>query len=144
MKCYNCGAKLGRENICPECGVNVKIYKKIVMASNEYYNDALAKASVRDLSGAIESLKTSLKFNKLNIDARNLLGLIYFEMGEVVEALTEWVISKNYQPAENTASRYLMKYRITDQDLRQSIRPLKIQSGVIAMVRTAVILRLSS
>ena len=55
------------------------------MASNEYYNDALAKASVRDLSGAIESLKTSLKFNKLNIDARNLLGLIYFEMGEVVE-----------------------------------------------------------
>ena len=73
MKCYNCGAKLGRENICPECGVNVKIYKKIVMASNEYYNDALAKASVRDLSGAIESLKTSLKFNKLNIDARNLL-----------------------------------------------------------------------
>ncbi len=34
--------------------------------------------------GAIESLKTSLKFNKLNIDARNLLGLIYFEMGEVV------------------------------------------------------------
>ena len=95
MKCYNCGAKLGRENICPECGVNVKIYKKIVMASNEYYNDALAKASVRDLSGAIESLKTSLKFNKLNIDARNLLGLIYFEMGEVVEALTEWVISKS-------------------------------------------------
>ena len=77
------------------------------MASNEYYNDALAKASVRDLSGAIESLKTSLKFNKLNIDARNLLGLIYFEMGEVVEALTEWVISKNYQPAENAASRYL-------------------------------------
>ena len=107
MKCYNCGAKLGRENICPECGVNVKIYKKIVMASNEYYNDALAKAGVRDLSGAIESLKTSLKFNKLNIDARNLLGLVYFEMGEVVEALTEWVISKNYQPSDNAASRYL-------------------------------------
>jgi len=113
MKCYNCGAKLGRENICPECGVNVKIYKKIVMASNEYYNDALAKASVRDLSGAIESLKTSLKFNKLNIDARNLLGL--------------------------------MKYRITDQDLRQSIRPLKntIRRYCTAD-RTAVILRLSS
>ena len=67
MKCYNCGSKISRENICPECGVNVKIYKKIVMASNEYYNDALAKASVRDLSGAIESLKTSLKFNKLNM-----------------------------------------------------------------------------
>ena len=145
MKCYNCGAKLGRENICPECGVNVKIYKKIVMASNEYYNDALAKASVRDLSGAIESLKTSLKFNKLNIDARNLLGLIYFEMGEVVEALTEWVISKTISLLRMPQAVIWMKYRITDQDLRQSIRPLKntIRRYCTAD-RTAVILRLSS
>lgn len=43
----------------------------------------------------------------MNIDARNLLGLVYFETGEVVEALTEWVISKNYQPRDNAASRYL-------------------------------------
>ncbi len=34
-------------------------------------------------------------------------GLVYFETGEVVEALTEWVISKNYQPRDNAASRYL-------------------------------------
>ena len=77
------------------------------MSSNACYNEALQKASVRDLSGAIDSLKRSLRFNKLNIDARNLLGLIYYEMGEVVEALTEWVISKNYQPKDNAASRYL-------------------------------------
>ena len=59
------------------------------MASNAYYNDALEKAAVRDLSGAIESLRTSLRFYKMNIDARNLLGLVYFETGEVVEALTD-------------------------------------------------------
>ena len=87
------------------------------MASNEYYNDALAKASVRDLSGAIESLKTSLKFNKLNIDARNLLGLIYFEMGEVVEALTEWVISKNLQPNRNLATEYNNKLQANSNKL---------------------------
>ena len=29
------------------------------------------------------------------------------ETGEVVEALTEWVISKNYQPRDNAESRYL-------------------------------------
>lgn len=107
MECYNCGAKLGKADTCPNCGTNVKIYKKILMASSAYYNDALKKASVRNLSGAVESLKVSLRFNKLNIDARNLLGLIYFETGEVVAALTEWVISKNYQPKENVASRYL-------------------------------------
>lgn len=107
MDCYNCGAKLGTGELCPNCGINVKIYKRIIMASNAYYNDALEKAGVRNLSGAIESLKVSLRFNKLNIDARNLLGLVYFEMGEVVAALTEWVISKNYMPKNNIASRYL-------------------------------------
>ena len=94
MECYNCGAKLGKGDICQNCGANVKIYKKIIMASNAYYNDALEKAAVRDLSGAIESLRTSLRFYKMNIDARNLLGLVYFETGEVVEALTEWVSRK--------------------------------------------------
>lgn len=107
MICYNCGAQLEKMEICPGCGTNVKIYKKIVMASNAYYNAGLEKANVRDLSGAIESLKMSLRFNKKNTDARNLLGLVYFEMGETVAALTEWVISKNYQPQDNRASYYL-------------------------------------
>ena len=53
MECYNCGAKLGKGDICQNCGANVKIYKKIIMASNAYYNDALEKAAVRDLSGAM-------------------------------------------------------------------------------------------
>lgn len=107
MECYGCGTKLGREEFCPGCGANVKIYKKIILASNAYYNDALEKAEVRNLSGAVESLQTSLRFYKLNINARNLLGLVYFEMGEVVTALTEWVISKNYRQKDNLASRYL-------------------------------------
>ena len=53
------------------------------------------------------SLKNSLKFNKYNIDARNLLGLVYCEMGETVAALSEWVISRSYQPENNIANRYL-------------------------------------
>lgn len=43
MECYNCGAKLGKGDICQNCGANVKIYKKIIMASNAYYNDALGE-----------------------------------------------------------------------------------------------------
>ncbi len=107
MKCYNCGTQLDHSANCPGCGMNVKIYKKIVMASNAYYNVGLEKANVRDLSGAVDSLKMSLRFNKRNTDARNLLGLVYCEMGEMVAALTEWVISKNYQPENNRAEFYL-------------------------------------
>ena len=61
----------------------------------------------RDLTGAAESLKTSVMIHKNNIEARNLLGLVYCEMGEVVEALSQWVISKNLQPDNNPAGSYI-------------------------------------
>jgi Flp pilus assembly protein TadD len=41
------------------------------------------------------------------VEARNLLGLVYFETGEVVAALSEWVISKNLRPKKNIADDYI-------------------------------------
>lgn len=82
-------------------------YNKIIRLSNTLYNIGLEKAKVRDLSGAADSLRKSLRFNKANIPARNLLGLVYFEMGETVDALSEWVISRSLQPEDNIAEEYL-------------------------------------
>ncbi len=107
MECYNCGSALTNADYCGKCGADVKLYKKILMASNGFYNEGLERASIRDLSGAIESLKKSLQLNKMHIHARNLLGLVYFEMGETVSALSEWVISKSYQSRNNAAGNYL-------------------------------------
>ncbi len=107
MICYNCGCRLSEHDFCTGCGVDVSLYKRIMFTSDRFYNDGLEKASVRDLSGAIVSLRQSLKLNKNNIDARNLLGLVYFEMGEVVSALSEWVISKNLRPKKNIADDYI-------------------------------------
>lgn len=107
MRCYNCGGRLSEHDFCTGCGADVALYKRILMTSNRFYNDGLAKANVRDLSGAIGSLRQSLKFNKNNIEARNLLGLVYFETGEVVAALSEWVISKNLRPGKNIADTYI-------------------------------------
>lgn len=108
MFCYQCGAKLSEQHdFCTACGVDVALYKKIMYVSNRFYNEGLEKASVRDLSGAIVSLRQSLKFNKNNVEARNLLGLVYFETGEVVAAMSEWVISKNLRPEKNIADDYI-------------------------------------
>lgn len=107
MFCYNCGCRLSEHDFCTACGVDVSLYKKIISVSNMYYNEGLEKAGIRDLSGAIVSLRQSLKFDKSNIDARNLLGLVYYEMGEVVAALSEWVISKNMRPEKNIADDYI-------------------------------------
>lgn len=107
MICYNCGCALSEHDFCTNCGVDVSIYKKVLKISNNFYNEGLEKAGVRDLTGAIQSLRQSLKFNKNNVEARNLLGLVYFETGEVVAALSEWVISKNLRPKKNIADDYI-------------------------------------
>ncbi len=107
MKCNRCGATLTDSSFCNNCGTNVKMYKKLISTSNALYNRGLEKAQVRDLSGAKEDLKNSLKVYKKNIPARNLLGLVYFEMGDVVAALSEWIVSKNYQPEDNVADKYI-------------------------------------
>lgn len=107
MICYQCGCSLSEHDFCTNCGADVALYKKIIYISNRFYNEGLERANVRDLTGAITSLRQSLKFNKNNVEARNLLGLVYFETGEVVAALSEWVISKNLRPKKNIADDYI-------------------------------------
>lgn len=81
--------------------------QKIQYAANGFYNRGLELAKERDLSGAAECLKRALQFNKYHTDARNLLGLIFYEMGETSDALVQWVISINLQPDNNRADKYL-------------------------------------
>ena len=75
--------------------------------ANAYYNQGLALARQRDLTGAAAALKKSLRFDKFQTDARNLLGLIYLEIGEAGSALCQWVISLNLQEQDNLAEEYL-------------------------------------
>jgi len=110
---------------CSNCGQDLTIYKRAISASNMYYNVGLQKARVRDLSGAANALKNSLRFNKKNTQARNLLGVVYYEMGEVVEALSEWVLSKNFQGDNNPADHYIdaiQKNASTLETINQTIK----------------------
>lgn len=125
MKCYRCGAALSENDFCTSCGADVKTYKTIMHLSNQFYNEGLEKASVRDLSGAVMCLKQSLKYNKKNIQARNLLGLVYYEMGEIVAALSEWVISKNMKSKKNIVDDYIKAVQSNPaklEEINQSIK----------------------
>ena len=90
----------------------VEYAKKLVYLSNQWYNDGLKKANIRDLSGAITSLRKSLQYNRDNIASRNLLGLVYYGRGEVAEALVEWIISKNIKTHGNIAN-YFINYMVS-------------------------------
>lgn len=107
MRCIYCNTPLAAIDYCTGCGADITIQKRIVRISNLLYNEGLEKALVRDMKGAITCLKRSLKFNKENTDARNLLGLCYYETGEAVSALCEWVVSKNLQQQDNLADYYI-------------------------------------
>ncbi len=107
MRCVYCNTILSDSDYCPGCGADISIQKRIGRISNLLYNQGLEKAMVRDMDGAMTCLKRSLKFNKENTDARNLLGLCYYETGEAISALCEWVISKNLQKEDNLADYYI-------------------------------------
>ena len=137
MNCMNCGAFLTDMDLdyCPNCGYNVLIQKKVDYLSKIFYNQGLEKASIRDLSGAIACLKQSLMYDKRNIRARNLLGLVYFETGEVVSALSEWVISKNLQPNRNLASEYINKLQANPNKLAAINETIKKYNHALMLCR---------
>lgn len=109
--------------------------KKIVYQSNYWYNDGLRKAQIRDMSGAIASLRSSLQFNRENIAARNLLGLVYYGIGEVPKALVEWIISKNLRPRDNIANYYIDTVQSAAAELETINHAIKKYNQCLAYCR---------
>lgn len=132
MNCPKCGSLLAvNKSRCERCGEDVTIFKRAAKASNMFYNEGLAKARVRDLTGAVADLKQSLKMNKRNTNARNLLGLVYYEMGESVEALSEWVLSKHFEAKENDADEYMKSIQANPTKLDLVNQAIKKYNGAL-------------
>jgi len=67
----------------------------------------LAYAREGQLFYATETLEKSILFNNKNINARNLLGLAYFQTGLLADALKHWVLSTSFQKENNPAQTYI-------------------------------------
>lgn len=105
MKCCKCNTVIAdRAANCPSCGMRLKEYRRIVYLSNGLYNSALERAKKKDLSGAMVTLKRCLELNKRQTQARNLYGLILFELGEAGEAARQWKISSALDPEDKQAA----------------------------------------
>ncbi len=136
MICPNCGSNMSdKKKRCDRCGMDMTLYQKAYRASNRCYNNGLARAKVRDLSGAVIALKSSLELNKRNTNARNLLGLVYYEMGETVAALSAWVISRHLQPENNDAEEYINKVQSNPTRLDALNQAIKRYNTALAMAK---------
>ncbi|MDO5563957.1 MAG: tetratricopeptide repeat protein [Eubacteriales bacterium] len=80
-----------------------------IQIANTYYNFGLERANINDFTNATKYLKKALRYNKYHINARNLLGLIFYEIGEIGDAYVQWIISTGFLSDENKnpAFKYL-------------------------------------
>ena len=136
MNCPICQASVTiQSEKCDNCGRSLITYTKIIRISNTLYNRGLDKARIRDLSGAIEDLNLSLKYYKGNTNARNLLGLVYYEVGETVMALTQWILSKNLQPKDNIADDYINSIQHNASQLEIVNQTIKKYNAALSYAR---------
>ena len=110
--------------------------RRLEQISNGYYNLGLSLAKERNLSSALNALSIALGLNKKNIDARNLYGLIQFEMGEETKALISWVISINIKSMNNLAQNYLQNLRNKSTYLEKSQEAISKYNKAVSQIRT--------
>lgn len=103
--------------------INYKVKNNKI--SNAYYNLALDKLKENRLYDASILLKKSLLFNKANANSRNLLGLIFYREGEVVDALSQWVINNNLNK-DDPISTYFLNHVQHDEKTKDMLEAIKI------------------
>lgn len=86
-----------------ENGYLIKIYN----LSIRYYNRGIVLAKEGKYTEAVHSLRKSVALKKDNIQAQNLLGLVYYKLGRVTDGILHWQISLKYQKSGNDALKYI-------------------------------------
>ena len=118
MICPYCGNDVvSSRRLCEDCGFDLDPVRKLIERSNLFYNRGLRMARVRNFTAAIPVLEKALELNKHNSDARNLLGLIYYEIGDIVNALSSWLVSRHLDPEDNEADYFLEKVQSDTSEL---------------------------
>ena len=135
MVCPNCSGKMNRAKLCPHCGIDPVLYSKTCRMSDTLYNKGLNQARANDMSGALDSLMKSIEFNKNNVQARNLLGLIHYEVGHIGDALKQWVISASLLREQNFAATYLEAIQADDALLEQMSEAVRVYNQALEYLR---------
>lgn len=135
MNCPACKNEIKQAHRCPICDFDIDLYRKIKSISIGLYNKGLEQAHNRELTDAIDSLTKAVEFDKSNVDARNLLGLVYFEMGQVGQALTEWVISTHFKKEDNIANDYINQIQANPRKLEMYNDSIRMYNQAIEYIR---------
>ena len=82
-----------KDKLCKGCDISRDAYGKVSRISNRLYNEALEVLKESNITLGINKLNKSLEFDKTNANARALLGVAYYEIGEISKAITSYPVS---------------------------------------------------
>ncbi|MCD7778647.1 MAG: hypothetical protein LUH47_09115 [Clostridiales bacterium] len=137
MKCLRCGGEIHRsDRHCHYCGSDVAIMIKLKKMSDKYYNRAIDLVKFSNLTAALYCLKRSIACNKRNINARNLIGLVYLETGEVGEAFKHWLLSTSYKKTDNRAVYYMEYSKENIVEFDKMDMGVKMYNEALEMLKT--------
>ncbi len=134
-KCPYCGNIIKYGLFCNVCLERIEPFKKVWEKSAFYYNKGLEAAKRKELSLACTFLEKAITLYRYNIDARNLLGLIYFEMGQLGDALKEWVMSQFLQKEDNLANIYIEKVHKQPKYLEANREAINLYNKSLSYLR---------
>lgn len=112
-----------------------QVERKLLETSEKYYRSGLLKAEAGDLSRAANDLKKALQYDKYNENARNVLGLIEFQRGELGEAMKQWSISEYYNKNHNRATYYLHEIKTEPQLLTNMNESIHLYNEAMELLK---------
>ncbi|MCD8215528.1 MAG: tetratricopeptide repeat protein [Clostridiales bacterium] len=137
MKCLRCGGEIHRnDRLCRSCGSDAAVMIKLKGMSDKYYNRAIDLIKFSNLTAALYCLKRSIACNKKNINARNLIGLVYLETGETGEAFKHWLLSASYKKTDNKALEYMEYSKENIVEFDKMDMGVKMYNEALAMLKT--------
>jgi tetratricopeptide (TPR) repeat protein len=114
-----------KDKLCKGCDISRDAYGKISRISNRLYNEALEVLKEGNVSLGIKKLNKSLEFDKTNANARALIGVCYYEIGEISKAIKEWIITLNTDSNNAQALRYLRSIEKNSHELDKCEKSIK-------------------
>ena len=134
-KCPYCGNVIKHGLFCNVCLERIEPFMKVWNESAFYYNKGLEAAKRKELSLACTFLEKAITLYRYNIDARNLLGLIYFEMGQLGEALKQRIMSQSLQKEDNLATIYIEKVHKHPKYLQANREAINLYNKSLSYLR---------
>ena len=136
MKCPVCHT-VSDMRVCPGCGRSLEAEYALIKASARFYNEGLEYARQGRIRLAREVLLRAVCYNPENLPARNLLGLVYMQTGEIGDAVIQWTQSVAIQPeaSANPAVDYLKRASRTTGKAGQLKESVRLYNQALELLR---------